>query len=420
MMGRHVALRRRLMKHLDVLIVGDFRFPGGTSAAIAHELRALRSTDHSVGLYHVNSAYLSAKPIPWHRDIEAEANRGGFHVLADGTAAQASVMFVHSPWILRQVTPTRLRASVRILVTHHPPADARGQLYYDPRLIERHARRAFGGSLVWAPISPVCRDAFDTAGLAFPRLRMDWTNLIFVDDWGAARSRLSGDHPVIGRHSRPRNEKWPATRDALFEVFPSSGDIQVRLMGVSEKMKRLIGECPVNWQTMDAGAIPVREFLSAIDFFVYFHHPDWVEAYGRTVAEAAAAGCIVILPPYLRKTFGDAGLYCEPAEAIDVVRSVAANRERFAELSARGRELVDQRFGLTSYLNRLEQVLAAARGDVSLAEIIERPRLTLPALLQGEAKRAAFYWQRRRARISKMRPKHALKQQVKRFRRLLD
>jgi glycosyltransferase involved in cell wall biosynthesis len=207
----------------------------------------------------------------------------------------------------------------------------------------------------------------------------------------------------------------------LFQVFPSGGDIQVKLMGLSEKMKELIGEHPSNWRTMEVNEIPVREFLSAIDFFVYFHHPDWVEAYGRTVAEAAAAGCVVILPSYLRKTFGDAGLYCEPAEALDLVRSVAADQEHFAELSARGRAIIDQRFGLTSYLDRLERVLAAARGDVQLDAIVERPRLAVPAIFQGEAKRASFYWQRARSKISKMKPKRALKRRMKRVkRRLLD
>jgi glycosyltransferase involved in cell wall biosynthesis len=372
-------------------------------------------------LYHVNSAYLGTKRVAWHEDIMAEVDRGGLDVVSEGAAAKASVLFTHSPWILRRISPTRLTARLRILVAHHPPADARGRLYYDPRTIERHARRAFGGDFVWAPISPVCRAAFDAAGLPFPRLRMDWTNLLFVDDWGAVRSRLLGDRPVIGRHSRPRNEKWPATRDALFQVFPSGGDIQVKLMGLSEKMKELIGEHPSNWRTMEVNEIPVREFLSAIDFFVYFHHPDWVEAYGRTVAEAAAAGCVVILPSYLRKTFGDAGLYCEPAEALDLVRSVAADQEHFAELSARGRAIIDQRFGLTSYLDRLERVLAAARGDVQLDAIVERPRLAVPAIFQGEAKRASFYWQRARSKISKMKPKRALKRRMKRVkRRLLD
>jgi hypothetical protein len=409
------------MKHLDVLIVGDFRFPGGTSTAVAHELRALRSTQHSVGLYHVTSSYLSAQRTAWHRDIEAEVKHGRLHVLPEGAVADASVIFVHSPWILRQMPPTRLRARVRILVAHHPPANARGQLYYDPRLIEQHARRAFGGDFVWAPISPVCRDAFDTAGLTFPRLRMDWTSLIYVDDWGAARPGLVGERPVIGRHSQPRSAKWPATRQVLFQVYPNGGDIQVHLMGLAENTKAMIGEYPSNWWIMEPNEIPVRDFLSAIDFFVYFHHPDWLEAYGRTVAEAAAAGCVVILPPYLRRTFGDAGLYCEPAEALDLVRSVAADREHFAALSARGREIIDQGFGLTSYLDRLQRILAAACSDIPLDEIVERPRSTVPTILRREAKRAVFYWQTRRARITKMRPKRALKRQVKHFRRrLLD
>jgi hypothetical protein len=409
------------MKHFDILIVGDFRFPGGTSGAVAHELRALRSTSHTVGLYHVSSAYLGSKPFTWHQEIVAEIERGAVPVVPEGTAAEASVIFVHSPWILRKMVPTHLRAPLRILVAHHPPVDARGRLYYDPRVVERSARSAFGGSLVWAPISPVCRDAFDAAGLIFPRLRMDWTNLLFVDDWGAARPGLLGARPIIGRHSRPRNEKWPATRDALFQVFPDGGDIQVKLMGLSNKMKELIGAPPINWQTMETNEIPVRDFLSAIDFFVYFHHPDWVEAYGRTVAEAAAAGCVVILPDYLKRTFGDAGLYCEPAEALDLVRSTAADRERFAEFSARGRQVIEQRFGPTSYLDRLQRVLAAARGSVRLDEIVERSRLAVPAILQGEIKRATFYLQRTSSRISKLRPKRALKRQVKRFRRrLLD
>jgi hypothetical protein len=409
------------MRHFDVLIVGDFRFPGGTSAAIAHELRALRSTSHTVGLYHVSSAYLGRKPVSWHQEIVAEIERGAVPVIPEGAAAEASVMFVHSPWVLRKMAPTRLRAPLRVLVAHHPPVDARGRLYYDPRVVERSARSAFGGSLVWAPISPVCRDAFDTAGLTFPRLRMDWTNLLFVDDWGIARDRLIGARPIIGRHSRPRNEKWPATREALFQVYPNGGDVEVHLMGLASNTKAIIGAYPSNWRTMKPNEIPVPQFLRAIDFFVYFHHPDWVEAYGRTVAEAAAAGCVVVLPSYLKRTFGDAGLYCEPAEALDLVRTVAADRERFAALSARGREVIGQRFGLASYLDRLQRVLGAARGDVPLEEIVERPRFAVGAFLQGETRRASFYWQRTSSRIAKWRPKRALKQEVKRIRRrLLD
>jgi hypothetical protein len=38
------------------------------------------------------------------------------------------------------------------------------------------------------------------------------------------------------------------------------------------------------------------------------------------------------------------------------------------------------------------------------------------ATIRGEAKRASFYWQRAGSRISKIRPKRALKRQAKRLR----
>jgi hypothetical protein len=35
---------------LDIIIVSDFRFPGGTSTAIAHEIRALSGAGYTIGL----------------------------------------------------------------------------------------------------------------------------------------------------------------------------------------------------------------------------------------------------------------------------------------------------------------------------------------------------------------------------------
>lgn len=379
------------MKSFDILIVGDFRFPGGTSTAIAHELRALRSTRHSVGLYHLESTYLDNRA-DWHQEIVAEAAKGGGKFLPRDAKAEAKVLFVHSPWVIPKAAPTGLSAAMRILVAHHPPVNATGQLEYDPRAIERHARKAFGGWFVWAPISPVCRDAFDAAGLPFPRLRTDWTNIVFVDDWGAARTRLIGDRPVIGRHSQPRSVKWPANREALFRVYPNDGDIQVHLMGLAESTKAMIGKFPDNWQIWEPNEIPVREFLSMIDFFVYFHHPDWLEAFGRTVAEAAAAGCVVILPPYLKRTFGDAALYCESSEALDLVFSISADRERFAELSKRGPQIIDRHFGPQGQLERLHRVLAAANGNIQLDEIVDRPSRDVAMTLRSYARIASFHW----------------------------
>lgn len=400
------------MTRFDVLIVGDLRFPGGTSAAIAHELRALRSTSYSVGLYHVESAYLRRKA-GWQREIVAELRHGAVEVIPADGKAEGKVLFVHSPWVLPKMAPTQLTAPIRVLVAHHPPTDARGRLYYDPWLVEEHARRAFGGGLVWAPISPVCRDAFDAAGLTFPRLRMDWTNLLFVDDWGAARSGLIGEVPIVGRHSRPRKVKWPNNREVLFQAYPNGGDIAVKLMGLSDGVKELVQDRPSNWQILETDEIPVVEFLKTIDFFVYFHHPEWLEAFGRTIAEAAAAGCVVIVPPYFQRTFGDACIYCEPADALALVRATAAEPQRFAERSLRGRRIIDERYGPSSYLARLERVMRAADGQRSIEEIVEHPQSGVVKLLRSHANRVSFHW----LAMTKAPPKRSLKRRLKDFRR---
>jgi hypothetical protein len=400
------------MKRFDILIVGDFRFPGGTSAAIAHELRALRSSGYAVGVYHVESAYLGKKT-SWQKEIVAELRHGAAEVIPMGGEAEGKVLFVHSPWILPKMAPTQLTAPMRVLVAHHPPTDARGRLYYDAWLVEQHARRAFGGGFVWAPISPVCRDAFDAAGLTFPRLRMDWTNLLFVDDWGAARSGLIGDVPIIGRHSRPRKVKWPNTREVLFQAYPNGGDIPVKLMGLSDGIKEMVRDRPGNWQIWETDEIPVAEFLKGIDFFVYFHHPEWLEAFGRTIAEAAAAGCVVIVPPYFERTFGDACLYCEPGDTLALVRAVSGDPQRFAELSARAGGIIDERFGPSSYLGRLERLMRVSDGKLPIDEIVENPRYGAAKRLRSHANRVPLHW---RAMI-KARSGHSLKRTLKKLRR---
>ena len=313
-------------------------------------------------------------------------------MIVPGEPARCTALFVHSPWIFAepQADRPRIEAKLRVMVAHHAPADARGDLYYDPVVIERHAAKALGGPIVWAPISPVCRDAFDVAGMTQARLALDWTNVVFVDDWGAARSGPVGDRPVIGRHGRPQREKWPASRAAVLTVYPDCRDLDVRLLGVGCDLRRLVGPFPESWRTWAFNEIAVKDFLQGIDFFVYFHHPDWLETFGLTIAEAAAAGCVAIVPPYLEKTFGDAALYCAPEGAVDLVRAIAADRPRFAALSAHGREALRARFGPEDYLVRLRRLLAAAADPAALAGLVSERRGD-PALMLSAADKRLRY-----------------------------
>jgi len=364
----------------DVAIIGDFRFPGGTSSSIAHEIRALRQGGYSVGLVPVQAPLLKRNR-PIHPLIQSAIDRGDARLLTDGDALEARLGVFENPQVFTGL-PSRLpRLSLgeKLLVVHHPALDARGTPWYDPASVHGVCEAVGGKGLVWAPISPVCRANVRQAKLPFPLLDEDWLNIFFVEDWRSDRTHPAGERPVIGRHSRPEWHKWPATRAELLTVYPDDPAIDVRLLGIGDHVKQLVGEWPANWNALEFGAIDAAQFLRSIDFFVYFHHPEWVEAFGRTIAEAIASGAVAILPEHFRATFGEAALYRTPEEVVPTVKELHSDWEQYRLQSGLGTKLVERRFGPKPYLDRVARLIGNAtdgRGKVARPRAADRRNST--------------------------------------------
>lgn len=368
----------------DVAIVGDFRFPGGTSSSIAHEIRALRQGGYSVALVPARAPILKRER-PIHPLVQAAIDRGDAWLAGDGSAVEARLGLFENPQVFtqppQQLPPLSL--GEKVLVVHHPALDARGVPWYDPKAVHEVCETLGGAGLLWAPISPVCRGNLAAAKLPFALLDEDWLNVIFVDDWRTDRSRPAGNRPVIGRHSRPEWHKWPATRAELLSAYPDDPAIAVRLLGVGESTRHLVGEWPANWAALEFGAMDAAEFLRSIDFFVYFHHPEWVEAFGRTVAEAVASGAVAIVPEHFRATFGEAALYRAPAEVVPTVRELYADWEQYCLQSSLGTKLIRRRFGPETYLDRIARLIGVA-GDARHASTASRSSRARVAAPQDE------------------------------------
>ena len=74
----------------------------------------------------------------------------------------------------------------------------------------------------------------------------------------------------------------------------------------------------------------VADFLASIDFFVYFTHPLWRESFGRAIAEAIAAGKLVITDPATAEAFGP-GVVADDGDDIDrIVAEHVADPGRYA------------------------------------------------------------------------------------------
>ena len=95
---------------------------------------------------------------------------------------------------------------------------------------------------------------------------------------------------MIGRHSRPEPRKWPAPADKVRAAYSVDRSVRVRILGGTDAAVDVLRELPEQWEALPFGAVSPREFLDGLDAFVYFHHPDLIEAFGRTILEAIAAG----------------------------------------------------------------------------------------------------------------------------------
>ncbi|GAA2671622.1 glycosyltransferase [Actinoplanes palleronii] len=344
----------------DVAILSDFRYPGGNSAAIAAEVRAQAEAGLRTILVHVPSPH-NRDGLPFSPRI-ADLIRDGLAELATPDAAvNARLLVVRQPRIFTAdlaVVP-RVQAEHTVMVFNQAPGDAADpKRYYDVDEVRDRVELYFGPAIEWMPISPQVRDTMPGVPLAAG----DWHEIIDSGQWWADRHGPVAAVPVIGRHGRADPVKWPRTAGELLRAYPDRGDLRVRVLGGGEIATRLLGRRPAGWDVVPFGAEEPAAFLRTVDFFVYFHDPDLVEAFGRTILEAMAAGVPAIVGEHFRPIFGDAALYTTPAGVEPLVRELWADRDRYRAVVTRARDFVDARYGTASHLARL-----ADRGVVGRA-----------------------------------------------------
>src|SRR5699024_1453481 len=117
--------------------------------------------------------------------------------------------------------------------------------------------------------------------------------------------------------------------------------------------KKVMGELPSNWVVHPFGDMEPRAFLKELDFFVYYTHPDWVEAFGRVIFEAMATGVPVIIPPIYKELFGDAAIYAEPEDVQGVIEHLAQDPELYDTHVQQAWDYVENNFGYTKHASRL-------------------------------------------------------------------
>ncbi|MCB2135851.1 MAG: hypothetical protein KDE08_07885 [Rhodobacteraceae bacterium] len=305
-----------MRRRQSLAYVIDPRFPGGTSSAVAQELRVTaRKAD--VSIHAAASRMFSGTEIaPQLKDVLVDL---GLTVNWNSRTIAADTVIIHNPSFLKfeKIWDVRIIARNLIVVAHENflrPGEV--EAFDVGRCLGLIDRASLSLAKTIAPISPHNRQGVTrwlaSHGAGPWRIAAeDWFNICaFPIEPPVERPR-----DRRGRHSRPGFEKFPSLAD-MDLCFPDHAESNVILGGDTF----LGGDTHrPHWSLHPFRAIDVAEFFGMIDFMVYFTAPTWRESFGRVLAEAIAAGKVVISDAGTAATFSDAVVAATPAEVDGIV-----------------------------------------------------------------------------------------------------
>jgi glycosyltransferase involved in cell wall biosynthesis len=148
---------------------------------------------------------------------------------------------------------------------------------------------------------------------------------------------------------------WPAdVPDALAVLRRLEGvDVRLRL----PDRPRWTEELPADWLAYAATDLAPRPFLHQLDFYLHLPHRRTAETYSRPALEAAAAGCVVVLPERYAAIHGDAAVYAEPDDVAAVIRRYATTPALYAEQSGRARAVAARAHPPEAFAERIMELV---------------------------------------------------------------
>lgn len=376
------------VREFDVIIVSDFRMPGGTSMSNAEEIKAQRQFGLRTGLVQMGRYDLNPD-----REANEVVTRlvDGDRVdwVVHGERARCRLMILRLPWVLqeRQAYVPRIQADrIVVAVNQTPRRDySEGSPYiYEPQRCLTHLREYFGDGGTRYPIGPLVREALLTRhGDELEGIDLapeNWLNIIDVNEWRRPMRPPRGERIRICRHSRDQYVKWPATAEEILKVYPDDPRYEVHVLGgAASAIKLLGGTQPKGWKVREFGSQRPADFLAQHDVFVYYTHPDLVESFGRVMFEAMAVGVPVFLPPLYEPVFQEAAIYATPDELLGKIEALMADDRAYEEQVERALAFVERNFGFTQHAARISRLTGMEVGAPESIHILDRSERELEA-----------------------------------------
>jgi hypothetical protein len=176
--------------------------------------------------------------------------------------------------------------------------------------------------------------------------------------WSAARGGATTRLAVVGTDLSDE-AVWPGDVRAALTVYDEVGEWDVRLRLPDWPRTGYHPGGPRSRLVYDAADLDLRTFVHQLDFYLHFPSPDRIETFSRPALEAAALGCVVVMPERHAAVFGDAAVYCGPGEAEATIQRYHADRELYAEQSRRARGVVAKAHDPQLFVDRIAGIVTA-------------------------------------------------------------
>lgn len=348
----------------DVIFAGDWQSYGGPQKSMLEEIYALARLNYRIGILNLEAGrFMSISDSATLNDeIQHLLNSGFVDEVFYDEAVHSRLLVLRYPPILQFLThdSSNIAVDSMVILANQAPSELDGtDIRYIVRDCHRNAQRAFGVSPLWVPQGPQVRKYLENY-LSVPTLaEFDIPGILDLNEWWHDRLWFRSMKPVVGRHSRDDVMKWPVDRTTLVKVYPIDGQWDVRIMGGTKTPLKVLGleNVPSGWIVYEKDEQPVPAFLHAIDYFVFYQHPQAVEAFGRAILEALASGTVVILPEHFREVFGDAALYSEPKEVANVISRLHSDFSLYKEQLAISKAVLTRDFSYDSYQKLIQNML---------------------------------------------------------------
>ncbi len=342
---------------LNFLYFADPRFTGGTTSSIANEIKALKQKKIAPGVCPVLSSVFPG-PRPFHEFFTNAAEENDIFFIPASSKISVHTAIVHHPRIFETFPSEQIHISVKqlILVIHHPPFNGVGLAEYDLEKIIHNLYELFRRKITLAPVSPIIRDQL----LSFTSdktelLDKNWYNLIDLKEWHFRSKRALSDQIIIGRHSRPQLSKWPATREEAVLAYPEKTNVRIKMLGAPPELSNYFKPKPINWELLEFSTDRnVRSFLQEIDFYVYYHSHEWIEAFGYCILEAIVSGVLVILPKSFKPLFGPAAIYSTPKNVWKTIKHLSNDNASYIKHTKQAYSFIKEKFDIKNFIPRLD------------------------------------------------------------------